>query len=106
METVDIKSLRTRYRRALERRRPWESHWAFSAWNRGDPNRAAILRAGTDDPVFRICRRIAQRAVTGALADPTDGATHYHHRDILPGWAVAHAPCAEIGAHLFYNDIA
>ncbi len=104
---------------AEQRRRQGRRHWwghdvpsvclkayQFSCWNHGDPNRDVLMRVGTDDAVFRICRRIARRAVAGILADPTDGATHYHHVDVLPGWAVAHAPCAEIGAHLFYNDIA
>ncbi|MCA1941149.1 MAG: cell wall hydrolase [Caenispirillum bisanense] len=49
--------------------------------------------------------RIARRAVAGSLADPTAGATHYHARGIHPPWAWRLVPCAEIGRHLFYNDV-
>lgn len=100
-----VAGLLARHRRARERRRAWESHWRFSFWNPGNPNRRVILAVEAGDPVFAGCLRIARRAVAGVLRDPTGGATHYHHRAVLPAWAVAKAPCAEIGAHLFYRDI-
>jgi spore germination cell wall hydrolase CwlJ-like protein len=78
----------------------------FSCWNEGDPNRVKLLAVGADDPVFNTCRRIARRAVAGLLDDPTGGATHYHARGIEPRWAVGRSPCAEIGRHLFYREIA
>jgi spore germination cell wall hydrolase CwlJ-like protein len=37
--------------------------------------------------------------------DPTGGATHYHVRGLLPAWAREREPSAEIGNHLFYNDV-
>lgn len=77
----------------------------FSCWNKNDPNRAKLLAVTEADPVFAICRRIAARAVSGALPDPTGGATHYHARSILPRWAEGKPACAEIGRHLFYRDI-
>ena len=77
----------------------------FSCWNKNDPNRAKLQAVTEADPVFAICRRIAARAVSGALPDPTGGATHYHARDILPRWAEGKPACAEIGRHLFYRDI-
>lgn len=79
--------------------------WQFSCWNPGDPNLAAIAGASESDPVFAICKRIALRAIKGALQDPTKGATHYHAKGMLPPWARGHAPSAAIGRHLFYNDI-
>lgn len=57
------------------------------------------------DRPFRICLRIARRAVGGGLGDPTGGATHYHRIGQLPPWSKGHAPSAEIGDHLFYNDL-
>lgn len=79
--------------------------WQFSCWNESDPNRARIERVDETDRVFRICLRIARRAVAGSLDDPTCGATHYHTRAIAPDWARALEPSAEIGSHLFYNNV-
>lgn len=77
----------------------------FSCWNREDPNYQKINAVGAEDAGFRICRRIAERAVNGTLEDHTKGATHYHTRSCRPTWAKGKVPCAEIGAHLFYNNI-
>ncbi len=79
--------------------------WQFSCWNPGDPNREKILAAQPGTKAFNCCRRIARRAVAGALKDPTGGATHYHHKALNPPWAKGRAPSAEIGDHLFYNDV-
>lgn len=78
----------------------------FSCWNADDPNRAKLERVDVDDRAFRICLRIARRALAGSVADPTGGATHYHVRGLLPAWAHGREPSAEIGSHLFYNDVA
>ncbi|MCR6633141.1 MAG: cell wall hydrolase [Magnetospirillum sp.] len=77
----------------------------FSCWNVDDPNRAKLERVDETDRVFRICLRVARRALAGAVADPTAGATHYHTRACLPAWARGRVPSAEIGNHLFYNDV-
>lgn len=82
-------------------RRPWQ----FSCWNEGDPNRAKVEAVTAKNKVFQTCMRIARRAVAGTLEDPTGGATHYHHHDARPPWARRRAPSAEIGNHLFYNDV-
>jgi|AGTN01.2.fsa_nt_gi Cell wall hydrolyses involved in spore germination len=79
--------------------------WQFSCWNEADPNRAKLERVDENDRVFRICVRIARRAIAGSLDDPTGGATHYHTRAVMPAWARSLVPCAEIGAHLFYNNV-
>lgn len=77
----------------------------FSCWNDKDPNRAKILAVATEDRNFAACLRIARRAVAGTLADPTDGATHYHVGGRTPLWAVGREPSAVIGGHSFYNDV-
>jgi len=82
-------------------RKPWQ----FACWNDGDPNHAKMLAVGADDPVFRICLRIARRAIAGTLKDPTHGATHYHAKDSSPPWARNRKPSAVIGGHRFYNDV-
>ena len=79
--------------------------WQFSCWNANDPNRAKLERVSEDDRRFRICLRIARRAIAGSVDDPTGGATHYHARGLLPAWARGREPSAEIGNHLFYNDV-
>lgn len=82
-------------------RRPWQ----FSCWNDGDPNATKCAAVTVEDRNFRACLRIARRAVAGVLDDPTGGATHYHHRAVVPPWTRGRVPSAEIGNHLFYNDV-
>lgn len=77
----------------------------FSCWNKNDPNYQKLIKVGAENINFCMCQRIAERAVSGTLEDKTCGATHYHTRNCLPAWARGKKPCAEIGAHLFYNDI-
>ncbi len=79
--------------------------WQFSCWNDEDPNKEKLLKVTSGNSVFKTCQRVARRAVRGGLKDPTDGATHYHVRGIEPPWARGRETCAQIGAHLFYNNI-
>lgn len=82
-------------------RKPWQ----FACWNPSDPNRAKLMVVGPSDPVFATCLRVARRAVAGVLPDPTGGATHYHRLGVHPAWAAERVPSAEIGRHLFFNDV-
>ncbi|WP_419899742.1 cell wall hydrolase [Roseomonas sp. USHLN139] len=75
----------------------------FSCWNRNHIRHAVMLAVPAGDPGLAICRRIAARAASGTLQDPTGGATHAHGAEELPPWAVGRAPQAEIGAMLFYR---
>jgi spore germination cell wall hydrolase CwlJ-like protein len=79
--------------------------WQFSCWNENDPNRAKILAVAPGHRVFDACVRIARRAASGCLVDVTKGATHYHTKTVTPLWSRGRGVCAEIGQHLFYNDI-
>ncbi len=79
--------------------------WQFSCWNADDPNRRKIETVTPENRTFQTCLRVARRAVSGTLKDPTDGATHYHARGVRPPWSRRRAPCAEIGRHQFYNDV-
>jgi len=103
-----------RVRRAQHRGGYWWGHsieqvclkpWQFSCWNENDPNRAKILSVEPGHRVFDTCLRIARRAVSGCLDDPTRGATHYHAEHVMPPWSRGRPACAEIGHHLFYNDV-
>lgn len=82
-------------------RRPWQ----FSCWNADDPNRAKIEAVTPGNRMFASCLRIARRAVSQTLPDPTAGATHYHARPVNPPWSQGRGACAEIGNHLFYNNV-
>ncbi len=82
-------------------RRPWQ----FSCWNENDPNRAKVESVGLDNRAFAPCLRIARRAANKVLKDPTGGATHYHVKGVRPPWAIGRKPSAEIGNHLFYNNV-
>lgn len=75
----------------------------FPCWNRNHPRHAALLEVPPGDGALMICRRIAARALAGALPDPTGGATHVHDAAALPGWAVGRAASAEIGGLCFYR---
>lgn len=77
----------------------------FSCWNTDDPNYQIILRVNDDNPIYLVCKRIAQRAIAGLLKDNTHQATHYHTKYVRPAWSIGKIPCAEIGAHIFYNDV-
>lgn len=79
----------------------------FSCWNEGDVNLKKIMAVKPGHRVFDTCARIARRAIGGggAITDPTNGATHYHHVDASPPWSRGRAPIAEIGRHLFYKGI-
>lgn len=79
--------------------------WQFACWTPATANRTKLEKVTEKDRRFRVCLRVARRAAAGVLDDPTHGATHYHARSLLPPWARGRTPCAEIGAHLFYNDV-
>jgi len=79
--------------------------WQFSCWNSNDTNRQKIETVTADNEIFQTCLRVARRAVSGVLKDPTCGATHYHVTGLQPAWSRRRAPSAEIGNHQFYNDV-
>lgn len=103
--TLTPQSVIQTYQRAKERRRLWESHWNFSCWNENDLNREKIKAIKPGHKVFDTCLRIARRAVSGCLDDITNGTTHYHTGAVNPPWSQGRPACAEVGHHLFYNDI-
>jgi N-acetylmuramoyl-L-alanine amidase len=78
----------------------------FSCWNPGDPNRELLERVDQTDEPFRECIEIAERAVSGALPDPTNGSDHYHRDEVFPDWSRGRLPVKTIGRHRFFNDIA
>lgn len=79
--------------------------WQFSCWNENDPNYKKILELDWRDDAFCKCLSLSYYFSKNVIDDNTNGATHYHTKSISPKWAEGKTPCAEIGDHLFYNDI-
>jgi spore germination cell wall hydrolase CwlJ-like protein len=77
--------------------------FSFPCWNPRHPSHLLVVNPPSTDPALAICRRIAARALSGALPDLTRGATHVHADETLPGWAVAQDPVAEFGGLVFYR---
>ena len=77
--------------------------YQFSCWNRSDPNFQKLQSVDETDLYFATALRIARRACAGALADSTNGATHYHAKSVKPYWARGEKSCAVIGNHIFYR---
>jgi hypothetical protein len=67
----------------------------------GLPRETGAARDITD-PV--LCRALALACLVllGDLADPTDGATHFHRHTEQPDWAADATAKALIGRHIFY----
>jgi len=74
--------------------------WQFSMW--GDQNGVLAMQVTPADATFRVAQEIALRALTGLLADLTNGATNYHTTAVSPPWANPARRTAQIGAHIFY----
>jgi N-acetylmuramoyl-L-alanine amidase len=84
-----------------------QAPWQFSCWNENDPNRQKILDLPDGDPLFEQALLIAGDAVNGILTDITDSATYYYvNGSPIPEWAEGENPCANIGKHLFFKNIA
>ena len=79
----------------------------FSCWNEDDPNLVKLTDLSlARSSIFAECMIACLDALRSATDhDPTNGATHYHTKSISPYWAMGKNTCAEIGNHLFYNDV-
>jgi spore germination cell wall hydrolase CwlJ-like protein len=51
-----------------------------------------------------MAMRIARVMLDGAPRQLTEGATHFHTRNVKPGWARKFRHTATIGAHIFYRQ--
>lgn len=85
----------------------------FSCWNANDPNLPLLQRVTQADPLFSLALKLSQDLVSlnesaREARDPTVGATHYYARQLQPPprWARGKTPCARLGNHLFFRDIA
>jgi len=76
----------------------------FSIWNPKDPNFKKVIAAPLASPAFYRAVFVALGVVLGYLNDPTNGADHYHTKEIDPSWNDNMTVVAEIGNHIFYRD--
>jgi len=85
--------------------------WQFSCWNSDEGTkewRKARLDTMRGTDAYTESVRAACAAYFSLEADPTKGATHYLAERVKDDtyWAKGKIPCAVIGNHLFYDDIA
>jgi N-acetylmuramoyl-L-alanine amidase len=67
------------------------------------PNHARFAQPPEGDPALAVCRRVAGRAMSGALRDMTGQALHWHDEIRQPGWALGRVPTVEFGGLVFYR---
>ncbi|MBI4154781.1 cell wall hydrolase [Candidatus Woesearchaeota archaeon] len=56
----------------------------YSCFNEKDPNRTKLMNP--DSKIFEECLEVARGVLNKRYKDPTNGATHYHTRNIKPNW--------------------
>ena len=76
--------------------------WQFSVWNDGG---AVLGKVSERDPAYLMAQLAAASVATGAVADNTGGATHFHTVTMKPRptWAGRMVVTARIGGHVFYR---
>ena len=62
-----------------------------------------LAEGDAKDRSFNIAGKIARAMLDGAPRLLTHGATHFHTRNVRPGWAHRMPRTASIGAHFFYR---
>lgn len=76
----------------------------FSMWNPGDPAGPMAMNTPVDSAVYKRAAAIVDLAMSGKLADPTNGADHYYNpNDASPAWGPGMTNQNKIGSHLFGN---
>lgn len=106
---VILNRWRTRYRGQTSVAGVCRDPFQFSCWNARDPNRPAMQRMLVNpDADFKLALEVSGQALAGGIPDPTAGARHYVSTSLRdrPFWLDHKRPCAVIGRHEFYNDIA
>ena len=76
----------------------------FSCFNFGDPNFAELVNITIKNKVFQVCFGIAYSVMKGLLHDNTNGATHYHNKDIDTVWDDKMSIALKLGNLLFYSE--
>ena len=61
-----------------------------------------LLATDANERGLQMCVRVAMRMMRGALPDTCNGATCFHHSDVIPPWATSRGYIADIDGLLFY----
>ncbi|EKE09819.1 MAG: hypothetical protein ACD_16C00103G0005 [uncultured bacterium] len=76
----------------------------FSCWNKNDPNRPLLFKEGLErDPLFYLCKTIAENISSGRWPDLTRDSDHYHELSCRPSWARTKKVRLRLGHHIFYK---
>jgi N-acetylmuramoyl-L-alanine amidase len=80
----------------------------YSCFNPSDPNLEKLMDPQAYEPeVFNTCLEIAEKVKNSEYKDPTNGATHFHTKNIHPYWANSKTmkltPLRN-SAHFFYKE--
>lgn len=78
----------------------------FSCWNRQDPNRSLIMSPQIEqEPIFKICREVAQQVGMNHWPDLTQGSDHYYAISLTkpPAWSHKEQPRLKLGQHIFFK---
>lgn len=75
----------------------------FPVRHAAHPRHAQFTQPLEGDPALAVCRRVAARALSGALRDMTGNALHWHDEARQPAWALGRVPSAEFGGLSFYR---
>lgn len=81
--------------------------WQYSSFNANDPNATKFPGDPKKDLSWAMCLQVAEDVYSSNnIADPTNGATHYHTTDLtgdkLPVWAKTAQFKVRLGNQLFY----
>jgi len=75
----------------------------FSCWNKNDPNFKILEGDGIlKEPMFGICREVAEKVGQQIWPDLTRGSDHYHATYCKPSWAIPEKIKLRLGRHIFY----
>lgn len=77
--------------------------FGFPVRHPNHPRHVRFTRPAEGDAALAMCRRIAARALSGALPDATGGAVLWHDDARQPDWALGRMPSAELGGLCFYR---
>ena len=73
----------------------------FSALDSSSPQNV-LMNVDAKSRAFQMCVRVATRMLRGVLNDTCNGATMFHHSDVMPDWATSRGYIADIDNMLFY----
>lgn len=81
--------------------------YQFDCWNEYDPNFQKLLNVDLSDPEYTEAMSMANKALSGELADLAHGSCYYFAKTMNPWpvWARGKQPTADIAGQLFFNNV-